>query len=70
MDAAVIATNNNFTCPFGAVKVYPSLMAFIIKYRLEKRLSKLVTVSTSLQQGNVFWLLGGIKHRGFSYDTG
>ncbi|KAJ8658791.1 hypothetical protein O0I10_005517 [Lichtheimia ornata] len=56
------ATDNNVASPFGAVKVYPSLMAFIIKYRLAKRLSELVTGSTSLQQGmcSDYWVASNI----------
>ncbi|KAJ8660456.1 hypothetical protein O0I10_003914 [Lichtheimia ornata] len=67
------ATSNNVTYLFGAIKVYPSLKAFVVKYRphpLEKRLLELVIVWISMQQGHWFWLLGGIRHRGFSYDSG
>ncbi|KAJ8661672.1 hypothetical protein O0I10_002479 [Lichtheimia ornata] len=65
----LVATNNNVTSSFGAVKVYPSLMAFIIKYQLGEtaiRIGHCVDISSK----EMCSITGGIKYRGFSYDTG
>ncbi|KAJ8661216.1 hypothetical protein O0I10_002965 [Lichtheimia ornata] len=62
------------TCLFGAIKVYPSLKAFDIKYRsfpLEKRLRISIGHCIDIVEARKLVLVaGGIKHRGFSYDTG
>ncbi|KAJ8660925.1 hypothetical protein O0I10_003147 [Lichtheimia ornata] len=45
------ATSNNVMYLFGAIKVYPSLKAFAVKYRplpLEKRLLELVILSVAI----------------------